>query len=662
MLNQKNSTVPRLGNKFEPPKDPIELENAKRIWEMPQIQKMAYIERKFQEKQAQIDGANMRPDDKLAKKNAMQVYLQQMELEAWDAEATECYIREFRDFLQGKSKYNTDDRYKHLVPWRNHKLVGKDIDAYLDAVLDKKIEFDAKIAKMFNTKMAPRTIQDAWLYFVFICTGKKPPTDIFLKAWDAFYPYGDDMNGTDNPQKNWKKTPEDAPPRENQKGVLGPKESCDQSGDVNPILTGTKPQQGESKPQEPVVNPQDVPMDIADLPVPTVVPPLSQEAVQSQTEAPMEGLEEERLKRNRVEKRGREDEETNPRYPVRITWTPEALNENVAQSIAPEAAANADAIVASDAVIHRTNDEQVQDRRAHSVIDRMERDYMEQYFNATKPTNDRYEVHKELRRVNAKAHQNKWRIVSINQARGITSDVALTITNEQNNQIHNLNIQLETLHNFIHNVRLEKDALAERFGLLRQEAAEYQLLTSAMTTESAAKTMRIKDLVKQLENTRNELGNIERQYKRLEKVAFRNQSEKTDAELQTHRVVMELGGALNETKAKLEEKEKEANAYAMGAHEILKENETLKNELKQSKELENVALLEAHKTGSKYHRALRQMGITGDLNNHEHVSKEIEKLSRLIKKTDKTKKVAQSMRKGISKTRSGKSFKPKDLS
>jgi hypothetical protein len=244
MFGQSKSTAPRL-LKFEPPKDPIEEENAKKAWEMPHLDKINYLERKFREKQHSIDSdRNLRPDDKQAIKNAMQIYLQQMQLQAWDAEADECYLKGFRDFLQGKSKYNTAE-YKHLVPWTNHALVGKDIEAYIDAVIDKKIEFDMKIAKMFNTKMAPRTLQDAWLYYVFIVTGKRPPTDLFLKAWDAFYPYGDDQNGDDNPMKNWKKHPEDAQKREEQKGIDGPKESCD-NGATAQALPGydTKPDPG----------------------------------------------------------------------------------------------------------------------------------------------------------------------------------------------------------------------------------------------------------------------------------------------------------------------------------------------------------------------------------------------------------------------------------
>jgi hypothetical protein len=256
---QSKSTAPRL-LKFEPPKDPIELENAKREWEIPHSDKLAYIEKKFREKYLAIDNdGTMRQEDKQAIKNAMQVYLQQMQLEAWDSEANECYIKEFRDFLQGKSKYNTP-QYKHLVPWTNHALVGKDIDAYIDAVIDKKLEFDMKIAKMFNTKMAPRTLQDAWLYFIFIVKQKKPPTDLFLKAWDAFYPYDDRNNGGDNPQSDWKKHPEDAKPREDQKGIAGPKESCDEAD--TSIWVGipgydTKPTPGvppkEALPQE--INP-----------------------------------------------------------------------------------------------------------------------------------------------------------------------------------------------------------------------------------------------------------------------------------------------------------------------------------------------------------------------------------------------------------------------
>lgn len=240
---QSNSTAPKL-LKFEPPKDPYDEEKKKKAWEMPSWQKSTYIEKKFEERERLINNNTaLNRDDKLAAKTAMQVYLQQIRMQEWDSEADECYIREFRDFLQGKSKYNTDPRYAHLVPWKKNALIGRDIDAYIDAIIDKKISFDAKIAKLFATKMAPRNLQDAWLYYVFIVTGKRPPTDLFLKAWDAFYPYEETprLAAGDTPQKEWVKTPERAAPRENQKGIDGPLEACEEIK----TDTTTKPHPGQ---------------------------------------------------------------------------------------------------------------------------------------------------------------------------------------------------------------------------------------------------------------------------------------------------------------------------------------------------------------------------------------------------------------------------------
>jgi hypothetical protein len=280
---QRNSTAPGL-LKFEPPKDPIELENAKKAWEMPHLEKISYLERKFREKQHMIDNDRMlRAEDKLAIKSAMQIFLQQMQLQAWDSEADECYLKEFRDFLQGKSKYNQDGKYKHLVPWGKHALVGKDIDAYIDAVLDKKIEFDAKIAKMFRSKMAPRTLQDAWLYYVFICTGKKPPTDLFLKSWDAFYPFDNDNSTRDTPMRDWVKHPEDAQPREDQKGITGPKESCDHTATAQAVTDDTKPH--PAHPMQPV----EVDHPIADPMEEDVQPEVPGEAVPPLTSQVPEG-------------------------------------------------------------------------------------------------------------------------------------------------------------------------------------------------------------------------------------------------------------------------------------------------------------------------------------------------------------------------------------
>lgn len=317
---QSRSTAPKL-LKFETPKDPVEQENEKKLWEIPHIQKVAYLDDKFEEKKQKLMSSGKPLEQKLAILNAMEVFKQQMELEAWDAEANECYMRGFRDFLQGKSKYNTSE-YKHLVPWTNNPLVGKDIDVYLEAMLDKKIEFDAKIAKMFNTRMAPRNLKDAWLYYVFIVTGKKPPTDIFLKAWDAFYPYQDGQfnppslaaKPNPTPQDGWVQTPSDAKPRQEQKGIDGPVESCDYEPKLDPAEPVTKPAQADF---------QQPPTPVAPVQVDPTPPVAPQEAT-----IPMEAEEEEKLKNNR--KRKAEEELEEPK--IYTKTTDEAYYEQVRQT------------------------------------------------------------------------------------------------------------------------------------------------------------------------------------------------------------------------------------------------------------------------------------------------------------------------------------------
>lgn len=96
------------------------------------------------------------------------------------------YIAEFRDFLLGKSKYN------NVIHWGRRKLIGDDIDRYLEAVFDKKAEFDKLVLKFKTTGYIPSNLDEAWFYFNFILkhpdiTGEQIEAT-FLKPWEAFYP------------------------------------------------------------------------------------------------------------------------------------------------------------------------------------------------------------------------------------------------------------------------------------------------------------------------------------------------------------------------------------------------------------------------------------------------------------------------------------------
>lgn len=243
MFGKKGNTAPGL-LKFNTPEDPYDQELKKKQWEAPNLIKMEYIDRKLREKEEAIKNAkNMQFEEAAAKLNAIEVYRMQTEMETYDSEVNECFLKDFRDFLQGKSAFNKNPK---LVPWKEHPLIGKDIDAYLDAMLDKKLEFDKKIAKMTMFKMAPRNLQDAWMYYVFIVRGKSPPVDLFLKDWDAFYAIPHDFTPPDDgPYEEYKQTPSADLPNLKKPlpgGIVGPQEACKDSkvtfnnaGDIHEI-------------------------------------------------------------------------------------------------------------------------------------------------------------------------------------------------------------------------------------------------------------------------------------------------------------------------------------------------------------------------------------------------------------------------------------------
>lgn len=230
MFSNKGNTAPGL-LKFQTPEDPIEQELKKKQWEAPNLIKMEYIDKKLREKEEAIKKAkNMQFEEAAAKLNAIEVYRMQIEMETYDAEVNECFLKDFRDFLQGKSAFNKNPK---LVPWKEHPLVGRDIDAYLDAMLDKKLDFDKKIAKMTMFKMAPRNLQDAWMYYVFVVRGKRPPVDLFLKDWDAFYAIPKEFTPPqDGPYEEYKQTPSADLPNLKKPlpgGIVGPQEACKDS-------------------------------------------------------------------------------------------------------------------------------------------------------------------------------------------------------------------------------------------------------------------------------------------------------------------------------------------------------------------------------------------------------------------------------------------------
>ena len=123
-----------------------------------------------------------------ARLKSIGVYFMQKEIESSNKDANQRLIKEFDDFLLGKSKYNVDPKWAKMVFWGKRKLVGPSIDDYLKTILEKKIEFDTRIGMMRRGGYIPSDIEEAWYYYLFVLCNKKSPTDMFFKPWEAFYP------------------------------------------------------------------------------------------------------------------------------------------------------------------------------------------------------------------------------------------------------------------------------------------------------------------------------------------------------------------------------------------------------------------------------------------------------------------------------------------
>lgn len=180
--------------KYTPPSDPLEHEK-KNKWMAPpagwQIKKKEEALVKTMEAEIRENAAS--PDIQAAIYNAYQLKLMMMREEAIDAEVDKSYVQEFNAWLLGKSALNTP---ANNTPWGNQRLVGPSINRYLHSFVDKKIEFQRKLAILGT--FIPQEIGEAWLYFKYIVGQKDPIDEAYLNDFNWWAnPYY-----FDNPGKN----------------------------------------------------------------------------------------------------------------------------------------------------------------------------------------------------------------------------------------------------------------------------------------------------------------------------------------------------------------------------------------------------------------------------------------------------------------------------
>lgn len=129
--------------------------------------------------------------------NAYAIRKAQIKEEVIDKDVNKMFVEEFNSWLLGKSKLNTP---VNNTPWGTQRLTGSSIRQYLNSFVDKKIEFQRKLARL--KLFPPQTIGEAWLFFKYIVCKKEPLDEDYLEDFNYWtnphYFQGDDpRNVTD---------------------------------------------------------------------------------------------------------------------------------------------------------------------------------------------------------------------------------------------------------------------------------------------------------------------------------------------------------------------------------------------------------------------------------------------------------------------------------
>lgn len=127
-----------------------------------------------------------RQQDLESRIKALNVAVMQHDMGLWESKKNDDILAEFRDFLLGKSIWNNDFK---KVPWGRRKLVGRDIDVYLESIMDAKMKYDFELGKMKHLGIIPQGLREAWMYFCYVVKEMDGNAfDAYLSTWDAFYP------------------------------------------------------------------------------------------------------------------------------------------------------------------------------------------------------------------------------------------------------------------------------------------------------------------------------------------------------------------------------------------------------------------------------------------------------------------------------------------
>lgn len=126
--------------------------------------------------------AKEEPDNalRMAKIQAFGTKLVQLQTASLKSDVNREFAQEFVLWLQGKSKYNTDES---KTPWKTLPLVGPSIREYIKTFATEKIKLNVQMTKL--RVLPPQDIFQAWLYFKYIVREMTPnPEDYFLEQFN----------------------------------------------------------------------------------------------------------------------------------------------------------------------------------------------------------------------------------------------------------------------------------------------------------------------------------------------------------------------------------------------------------------------------------------------------------------------------------------------
>lgn len=164
--------------KYQPAPDPLEIERG-----LPDMVPLpGWAMRKKEEALAEAREQDLRAAKSDAEKqaifNAYAIKQAQIKDELCDKTVNKAFVQEFNNWVLGKSKLND----KNLTPWGYQRLTGKEINAYLHSFVDKKVEYQRKLARL--KLFPPQTIGEAWLYFKYIVCKKEPLDEDYLSDFN----------------------------------------------------------------------------------------------------------------------------------------------------------------------------------------------------------------------------------------------------------------------------------------------------------------------------------------------------------------------------------------------------------------------------------------------------------------------------------------------